>query len=93
MHYKEELLTIIKKHIPQAKVYLFGSRARGTNNPGSDIDLAIDANQKIPWSTLGMIKEEIEESTIPLFVDIVDLHDIDDNLKIQIQRDGKLWND
>lgn len=93
MHYKNELLAIIKKHLPNAKVYLYGSRARGTHNPGSDIDIAIDNQHKISWSILGDIKEEIEESTIPLFVDVVDLQDIDENFKKQIQKDYKLWTD
>jgi predicted nucleotidyltransferase len=30
-------------------MYLFGSRARGTHQPSSDIDLAIDAGRKLDF--------------------------------------------
>ena len=84
------LLTIITKALPQAKVYLFGSRARGDNNPESDIDIAIDIETKIDSSVLSQIKEAVEESTIPFTVDIVDLHTVSDDFKKQILKDRKL---
>lgn len=89
---KQILVTIIKKHLPHAQVYLFGSRARGDYTAESDIDIAIDLGKEIDSSLLSQIKEEIEESTIPFTVDIVDLHTISDNFKKQILKDGKLWH-
>ncbi len=38
--YKDGMIKIIEIFFPHAKVYLFGSYARGTNKPGSDIDIA-----------------------------------------------------
>ena len=46
-HYKDELLVIIKKQLPNCKIWLFGSRARGTHKSGADVDLAIDAGRRI----------------------------------------------
>lgn len=43
---KETIITIIKHLLPQAHIYLFGSRARKDHQPESDIDIAIDNNQK-----------------------------------------------
>lgn len=90
--YQKELATIIKRHLPHARIYLFGSRAKGSSNPGSDIDIALDDNAPIAWATLGAIKEDIENSNIILFVDLVDMHDVSDEMKKQIMRDGVPWN-
>ena len=84
------IVTIITNKLPQAKVYLFGSRARGDHTPESDIDIAIDTGGKIDSSLLSQIKEEVEESTIPFTVDVVDLHTISDDFKKQILKDRKL---
>lgn len=89
---KKKLLSIINKYLPNAKIYLFGSRAKGTSNPGSDIDIALDNRVPIDWSILGSIKEEIADSNILLFVDIIDMNDVTDELLKQIIRDGIPWN-
>ena len=46
---KKDLAEIVlwaKKHRDIKQVYLYGSRARGDNKPGSDIDLAIMMNMR-----------------------------------------------
>lgn len=90
--YKDILINIIKKHLPHSKIYLFGSRARSTHSPGSDIDIAIDAGIPIERAILGALKEEIVESNIPLFVDIIDLNDISEDIRQQIKKEGVLWD-
>jgi len=40
--YKNKRISILSVLFPNAKIYLFGSRARGTHEQKSDIDLAID---------------------------------------------------
>ncbi|SMD42045.1 Predicted nucleotidyltransferase [Aquiflexum balticum DSM 16537] len=51
-------------------VYIFGSRAKGTQKPGSDIDLAI-MNTGVSDTTIMKIKSELEDSSLPYFVDLV----------------------
>jgi predicted nucleotidyltransferase len=46
------------------EVYLFGSRARGDEEEGSDADLAI-SGEEIDRSDLSLIREQWEYSTIP----------------------------
>lgn len=89
--YKNELLSIIHKKLPLCTVYLFGSRARKTNAEGADIDLALDAKHPIDLTLLLKLYGEIEETTIPLTVDLVDLHSASDTLKKVIQKEGILW--
>jgi hypothetical protein len=89
--FKNILLKIIKKHLPNSKVYLFGSRASKTNTPHSDIDLAIDNLKEIETSIIGTIIDEIEESTVPFFVDVVDVYGVNKTMREQILKHGKLW--
>lgn len=89
--YKDLFLQIITKHTPDCKVYLFGSRAKGTSAESSDVDLAIDCGDEISPKIMGLIKEDIEESTIPYFVDVVDFNVADEELKKQIIKHGILW--
>lgn len=91
MHYQEELLSIVRKHISNGTVYLFGSRARGTNTPESDIDIAIDIGQPLAGGVLGNISEEIEESRIPFFVDVLDFHKLDNDMRQTIMKEGIVW--
>jgi predicted nucleotidyltransferase len=89
---KEQLGDIIKKRLPQVRIYLFGSRARGDNRPESDIDLALDDGKKISLHILGEIREEIEESLMPYSVDIVDLQAVSSDFKKRIMKDGVVWS-
>jgi uncharacterized protein len=91
-HDKEVITTIIKRYLPTALIYLFGSRARKDHSATSDFDIAIDAMKKIDELTLSAIRDGIEESTIPFKVDIIDLHAITDDFKKKILTEGKLWS-
>lgn len=91
MNFKEELLEIIHKHVPDCQVYLFGSRARQTHREGADIDIALDAGVKIDFKIIFKIKDEIEETTIPVFVDIIDINSVSDSFKNEIKQEMILW--
>jgi uncharacterized protein len=92
MKYKQEFIKIIHKSLPKCKIYLFGSRARGSHSHGSDVDIAIDVNEKVEKNVVGVIREEIENSNIPYFVDIVDLNVVSEEMKKNILREGVLWS-
>ena len=89
--YRKQLLNIINKYIPKCTVYLFGSRARGMFREGSDIDLALDTGCPIELSVIFRIKNEIEETNIPFFVDVVDVQAASPDFKEQILKDGIIW--
>ncbi|MFA6263171.1 MAG: nucleotidyltransferase domain-containing protein [Candidatus Babeliales bacterium] len=89
--YREIVLEIISRNLPHCKVYLFGSRARGTNQPGADIDLALDCGSPIDFHIILKLHDEIEETTMPLTVDLVDLYSASDTLKNEVKKEGILW--
>jgi len=78
----------LKKHIdaPEAKFYIFGSRANGKYSEYSDVDIAID----YPGMSLEQklkLEFDFENSTFPYEVDIVDLNAIKENFKNIIKDD------
>ncbi|CAO3400524.1 nucleotidyltransferase domain-containing protein [Azospirillum sp. 11R-A] len=74
-----------------AHVYLFGSCARGDAGHWSDIDVAIDPLEPLPPNLIGEIAEDLEESTVPYFVDVVDLHAARPELRQEVEREGVEW--
>lgn len=89
--YKTELIRIIHKHLPSCKIYLFGSYAIGKERPGSDIDLALDREEKIPHDIILKILIDIDDTTIPMKVDLIDIHKAPEELKKDILTEGILW--
>ncbi len=89
--YKNEILRALEYHFPGAKVILFGSRARGTNQPGSDVDIAVDAGKKIELGELARARATLENTTIPFFTDLVDLNRVPQELRKVIVKEGIVW--
>lgn len=89
--YKEMILRAMEYHFPKARVYLFGSRGRGDNKPGSDIDIAVDTGERIPTQEIWRARNTLENLLISLSIDLVDLNAIPLELKELILKEGTLW--
>jgi len=50
------------------RVDIYGSRARGTHRPGSDVDLVMAG--ALDWETVAKISRAIEESQLSIFADV-----------------------
>ena len=85
--YQDQIIDVFARAVPNKafSVYLFGSRARGDEEEGSDADLAISGTE-IDRSDLSLIREQWEYSTIPMMLDLVDLQDINSALSEQIEK-------
>jgi predicted nucleotidyltransferase len=61
-----------------AKVFIFGSRARGQHHKFSDIDLLFeeDPSSPIPLERIALFKEGLENSSITVKVDLVNSKDL-----------------
>ncbi len=90
---KNKIISLISVLFPQAKIYLYGSRARGTHDEISDIDIAVDIGKKIPIEKLGEIKSILAASNILNKIDVVDYHFISDNMKKSIDEEKIIWKD
>lgn len=82
----EEIVDIIKntaKHYDIEKVIMFGSRAKGTNNNFSDIDLAVTGDQYTDFA----LALEYEVITLYRF-DVHNYNDISTSLRNEINKTG-----
>lgn len=75
----------------QARVWLFGSHARGEAVRGSDIDVAILALEPLPEGLLGEIRHTLENSQVLFPVDLVDLATAEPALRDVVEREGIAW--
>lgn len=71
------------------KIYLSGSRARGESSRFSDIDIGLQSDNELS-EDLVILRELIEESSIPYKVNIVDLSENRDLLRVVV-KEGKRW--
>jgi uncharacterized protein len=73
------------------KAVIYGSRAKGTHRPGSDIDLTLFGNG-LDLDTLGQIACQLDESPIPYLVDLSVFDQIDHPaLREHIERVGQVF--
>lgn len=72
-------------------VYLFGSRASGTASDYSDVDIAIEAKGPLPPAFFSDLVEELEESTVPYRVDVVNLAETEEAFRARVMATGIKW--
>jgi predicted nucleotidyltransferase len=66
----------LSKHESVEKAILFGSRAKGSFRPGSDVDLALKG-KNLDFNTISQISYFLNEETImPYKFDVVNYHSI-----------------
>jgi hypothetical protein len=85
---------IIRTHLPAeaADLILFGSRARGDARHWSDVDVAISPRRPLPTGLLARTREALEESSLLLNVDLVNLEEASPALREAIEQEGVPWN-
>ena len=79
---------LVAEWLPASEVRLFGSRARGTPKPYSDLDLVIMGDTPTPLSTLGQLQEAFACSDLPWRVDVVDWANTAPEFQRHIQADS-----
>lgn len=75
----------------RARVYLYGSHARGEARRTSDIDVAVLPDEHVPSGVLSAIREQLDESHVPSNVELVDLSESDPAFRAEVQREGLPW--
>ena len=83
-----EVAGIIARYLPDARIFLFGSRAKGCAGETSDFDIAIDVGSKISLGVIARIKDEIDELRTLKSIDIIDLNRINPEFKTIIRKSG-----
>lgn len=89
--YRTRIVKIVEIFFPEAKVFLFGSRARGDYDVRSDFDIALDIGQRLPLEEKAQIRNMIEALNIPQMVDLVDFNSVPQKMKDAILKEGVVW--
>ena len=87
----EAILSILSAHSEVETAIIYGSRARGDFNPGSDIDLVL-AGRNLSDHTILDIRGELRDSNVPYMCDVIAEGEIqDENLKREIDATGQFF--
>ncbi len=89
--YKKKIVAVLTALFPDATIYLFGSRARGTHYARSDIDIALDTGKPLLRVDVGEARDMLAESNIPYKIDVVDVHSVSQEMREAIYREGIIW--
>ena len=82
-----DIKNYFEKNPETEKVVIFGSRAKGNYNEGSDIDFAVWTNESV-----SKISSDLEDLPTPYKFDVVDYKNLqNENLKKNIDNDGILF--
>ncbi|AQG82225.1 nucleotidyltransferase family protein [Spirosoma montaniterrae] len=85
------MTNLFRQHPDVEQVWVYGSRAKGTNRPGSDVDLAL-IGPDVERETVSHIHFVLEEdSPMPFFFDVLHWDTLtNEKVKNEIQQTAKL---
>ena len=87
--YREQIEALLCQHVPGVEVWAYGSRINGRSHRGSDLDLALRSPTlgPIPVGTLSGLVEALEQSNIPILVQVHDWARLPESFHAEIERD------
>jgi len=80
------LKQLITEYLSECEIRVFGSRIHGTAKPYSDIDIALKCSSPIDRRTMSRLKEALQESTLPIRVDVLDWESISEEFRGVIEK-------
>ncbi len=81
------VLDIIKKHIPNHEIWVFGSRSNGGAKKHSDLDLLVKGVAPLALGERANLLNDFSESNLPYKVDVVDWYAASEGFKQAIAGD------
>ena len=90
---ENQIKKTVFKHLnpSQYQAFLFGSRVKGSPRQWSDYDVGIHGKDAVPLETIGLINEDLENSSLPVMVDVVDFSQVPNTFKNIALRNIKPW--
>ena len=83
---REQLVSLLSTHLPNTEAWVYGSRARWTSRPDSDLDLAVFTTPA-QARNVNALREALEESNLPFRVDLFVWDEVPDSFREQIRRE------
>ncbi len=90
--YIEQTQAILSTHLPRAQLQAFGSRTTGQSKPFSDLDLAVLDDTRFSDRELATARDALEESALPIRVDLVRWSQLPQSLRNVIDKTGTPFN-
>jgi len=88
---QQRLIQVLRSQPGLQAVWLFGSRAMGCHQQGSDIDLCLEAPQ-LSHSDRLRLMAAVDDLLLPWRVDLALRHELPADLEAHVQRVGRcLW--
>ena len=84
---RQTVLALLQRHLPGTAAWVYGSRARWTSTPTSDLDLVVFATPE-QQPQVGDLREAFEESNLPFRVDLFVWDDVPESFRQRIEADG-----
>ena len=79
-----DIFATAKNSLVEAEFFLFGSYAKGTARPDSDIDIMIKGESKLPLGAWSAMEESFQNSDLPQKVDLIDFHRVSEDFQRHI---------
>jgi predicted nucleotidyltransferase len=85
---------VIERHLDpkETLVFLFGSRVDQNARATSDYDVGLLSETRIPLSIIGRIKGELEDSSIPVHIDVIDFSSVSNEFRDRVFKNIRIWN-
>lgn len=92
--YLDQIKALVLSEIDPAQVmvFLFGSRAGSRQTSRSDVDIGLLCSGKLPDRLYHKIRNAVDDSEIPLPVDIIDFTRVDPLFKKEALKEIIVWN-
>ena len=74
----QKIRAVFVRHPQVEKAILYGSRAKGTYQNGSDIDLTLHGGDDLTLNVLCKIANDLDDLFLPYTIDLSIFHDISD---------------
>ncbi len=81
---RETVLSLLEQHLPGAAAWVYGSRAKWTSRPQSDLDLVVFPTSE-QRKRVGDLREAFEESNLPFRVDLFVWDEVPEPFRPQIE--------
>ena len=83
---RQTVLALLQRHLPGTAAWVYGSRAKWTSTPTSDLDLVVFATPE-QRPQVGDLREALEESNLPFRVDLFVWDDVPESFRRSIEAD------
>ena len=75
-----EVISVLNRFVPEARVFVYGSRAKSASHNSGNLDLLVSADSAIEWHRLQKLKRAFGDSDLPFFVDVCDEKTMEPNV-------------